>query len=163
MKNFRNLFFKNNNLDNSNIPSHISDQYEELGKLVKEARVKNNLSVQKLSEISKIPESSINAIENNIKHLRPKYPFIRSILLKLEVHLSLKKNSLIDLSGKENYIFKNDKTNYIIRKFDFLNSWHGSLIYFLVLILMLFIINSYFISNSGTDEFLIIEEQVKKE
>ena len=163
MKNFRNLFLKNNNLDNSNIPSHIGDQYEELGKLVKEARVKNNLSVQKLSEISKIPESSINAIENNIKHLRPKYPFLRSILLKLEEHLSLKKNSLIDLSGKENYIFKNDKTNYIIRKFDFLNSWHGSLIYFLVLILMLFIINSYFISNSGTDEFLIIEEQVKKE
>ena len=36
------------------------DQYGEIGKLVKEARIQNNLSIQELSNISKIPESSIN-------------------------------------------------------------------------------------------------------
>jgi ribosome-binding protein aMBF1 (putative translation factor) len=45
------------------------DQYVELGKLVKEARIQNNLSVKELSNISKIPESSINSIENNIEDL----------------------------------------------------------------------------------------------
>ena len=46
------------------------DQYGEIGKLVKEARIQNNLSIEELSNISKIPESSINSIENNIEDLR---------------------------------------------------------------------------------------------
>ena len=58
------------------------NQYVELGKLVKEARTQNNLSVSELSNISKIPESSITSIENNIEDLRPRDPFLRSILLK---------------------------------------------------------------------------------
>ena len=40
------------------------DVYNEIGKLVKEARIKKNLSIKELSQISKIPESSINSIEN---------------------------------------------------------------------------------------------------
>ena len=42
------------------------DVYNEIGKLVKEARIKKNLSIKELSVISKIPESSINSIEKNI-------------------------------------------------------------------------------------------------
>ena len=60
------------------------DPYLEIGKLVKEARIQNGFSIKELSDISKIPESSINSIENNIKNLRPRDPFIRSILFKLE-------------------------------------------------------------------------------
>ena len=70
--------------------SNEYDQYGELGKLVKEARIQNKLSVKELSNISKIPESSINSIENNIKDLRPKDPFLRSILFKLEKCLALR-------------------------------------------------------------------------
>ena len=73
------------------------NQYVELGKIVKEARTQNNLSVKELSNISKIPESSINSIENNIEDLRPRDPFLRSILLKLEKCLSLKNNKLLGL------------------------------------------------------------------
>ena len=43
------------------------DQYGEIASLVKEARIKQNLSIEYLSKISKIPEQTINSIENNTK------------------------------------------------------------------------------------------------
>ena len=135
------------------------DRYDEIGKLVKKARIQNNLSIKELSDISKIPESSINSIEKNIKDLRPKYPFIRSILFKLEKCLSLKDNSLVGLTIKETNTFKRSKNKYIIKKFDFINSWKGNIVYFLFLILVLFIMNRYFISNINIIEFQIIEEK----
>ena len=137
------------------------DQYDEIGKLVKQARIQNNLSVKELSNISKIPESSIISIENNIKDLRPRDPYLRSILFKLEKCLTLKNNSLVGLVIKETNTLEKNKKNYIIRKFDFLNSWQGSLFYFLFLILILFFINRHFISKINIIEIQIIEEKGK--
>ena len=137
------------------------DQYGEIAKLVKEARIQNNLSIKELSNISKIPESSINSIENNIKEFRPRDPFLRSILFKLEKCLSLKNNTLVGLRIKETYTFEKNKKKYILRKFDFLNSWQGSFFYFLFLILILFFLNRYFISNINIIEIQIIEEKGK--
>ena len=137
------------------------DQYVELGKLVKEARTQNNLSVKELSNISKIPESSINSIENNIEDLRPKDPFLRSILLKLEKCLFLKNNTLLGLEIRETNTFEKNKKKIILRKLDFLNSWQGSFFYFLFLILILFFLNRYFISNINIIEIQIIEEKGK--
>ena len=137
------------------------DRFGEIGKLVKEARIKTNLSIKELSEISKIPESSINSIENNIQELIPRDPFIRSILFKLEKCLSLKNNTLVGLTIKKTNSFEKSKKNYLIRKFDFLDSWQGSVIYFFFLILILFILNRYFISNFSIIEVQIIEEKVK--
>ena len=137
------------------------DRYGEIGKLVKEARIQNNLSIEELSNISKIPESSINSIENNIKEFRPRDPFLRSILLKLEKCLSLKNNSLVGLEIKERNSLKKDKKKFILRKFDFLDSWKGSIFYFLFLILILFFLNRYFISNINIIEIQIIEEKGK--
>ncbi len=137
------------------------DQYDEIGKLVKEARIQNNLSIEELSNISKIPESSINSIENNIKEFRPRDPFLRSILFKLEKCLSLKNNTLVGLRIKETNTFEKNKKKYILRKFDFLNSWQGSFFYFLFLILILFFLNRYFISNINIIEIQIIEEKGK--
>ena len=135
------------------------DRYCEIGKLVKEARIQNNLSIKELSNISKIPESSINSIENNINDLRPRDPFIRSILFKLEKCLSLKKNTLVSLAIKESNTFEKSKKHYIIRKFDFLNSWQGIIFYFLFLIMTLFILNRYFISNINIIEIQVIKEK----
>ncbi len=141
--------------------SKKSDQYFEIGKLVKEARIKNNLSVKELSNISKIPVSSINSIENNIKDLRPKDPFLRSILFKLEKCLSLRNNTLVGLKIKEINNFEKNKKKYILRKFDFLDSWKGSIFYFLFLILILFCLNRYFTANLNIIEIQIIEEKGK--
>ena len=155
-----NFLKKRNQIVDEQKHSKIYDRYDEIGKLVKEARIQNNLSIKELSEISKIPESSINSIEKNIKDLRPKYPFIRSILFKLEKCLSLKDNSLVGLTIKETNTFKRSKNKYIIKKFDFINSWKGNIVYFLFLILVLFVLNRYFISNIKIIEFQIIEKKV---
>ena len=153
---------KDEKIVNKEISNFESDKFGEIGKLVKESRIKKNLSIEELSEVSKIPESTIKSIENNIKEVRPKYPFIRSILLKLEECLSLRKNELAGLATKETNTFNKGKKNYIIRKFDFINTWKGSIIYFLFLILSLFIINRYFISNIRVIEIQIIEEKSEK-
>ena len=90
---FKNLFLikKQQHIQNKCLNYEAVDQYKEIAKLVKEARIQQNLSIEELSHISKIPEQTINSIENNNKNIRPKYPFIRSILIKLEDCLSLKK------------------------------------------------------------------------
>ena len=77
--------------------------------------------IKDLSKNSKIPESTINSIEQNIEHLRPEYPFIRSILLKLEECLYLKKNTLLALSNKKMNSFQKVNKNFVIRKF-FINN-----------------------------------------
>ena len=156
-----NIYFskKNNKVVNDKKTIIKGDPFEEIGKLVKEARIQNNLSIKTLSKISKIPESSLSSIENNIKEVRPKDPFIRSILLKLENCLSMKNNTLLDLAIKDTSTLEKSKNNYIIRKFDFLNSWQGSMFYFLFLILTLFILNRYFNSNINIIEIQIIEEK----
>ena len=163
MKIFNSVFQKKNiKIENNEKYNLKFDQYFEIGKLLKEARIKNNLSIKELSDVSKIPESTINAIENNIKDLRPNHPFIRSILVKLEKCLSLKKNTLLGLANIEKNNIKKIKKNYIIRKFDFINSWQGSIFYFLFLILTIFILNRYFISNIEIIEIQIIEEKTNK-
>ena len=137
------------------------DPYGEIGKLVKEARIQNGLSIKELSDISKIPESSINSIENNVKELRPREPFLRSILFKLEKCLYLKDNTLVKLIIKETNTFDKSNNKLEIKKFDFQNSWRVSIFYFLTLILSLFILNRYFTSNINIIEIQIIEEKVK--
>ena len=88
----KNLFLsKKKSEKNKDSSQGLVDKYIEIAELVKEARIQQNLTVKELSYISKIPERVINSIENNNKNIMPKYPFIRSILIKLEKCLGLKK------------------------------------------------------------------------
>ena len=118
----------------------LVDQYIEIAKLVKEARIQKNLTIEELSYISKIPERIINSIENNNKNTRPEYPFLRSILIKLEECLVLKKNTLLKLAINERKILKKDGKDFLFRKFDLINTWQGSLLYFFILVLTIFIL-----------------------
>ena len=96
----KNLFIFNKKSQNNKEFSYVLvDQYEEIAKLVKEARIQQNLTTKELSYISKIPERIIDSIENNNKSTRPEYPLIRSILIKLEECLVLKKKYTIKLSS----------------------------------------------------------------
>ena len=140
-KKFEKLKLKKNNDD-------ALDPYINIGNIIKESRVKKNLSIQDLSSLSKIPISTIFGIENNVKELIPKYPFIRSILLKLEECLSLEKLKLIKLIQKE-YIPTNKrlKRNFTFTKIDIFNSWQGSFIYLFIIIISIFVLNSYYLNN----------------
>ena len=154
------FLFNKNPQNNRDISNKVVDHYEEIAKIVKEARVQQNLSIKELSKISKIPEKTINSIENNIKNIRPKYPFIRSILIKLEECLGLKKNTLIKLAIREIETFKKEKKDFLVREFDLINTWHGSLLYFFILVLTIFVLKRYFILNVNLIEIQNIENKI---
>ena len=137
----------------------IVDPYINIGNIVKENRVKKNLSIEDLSLLSKIPISTISGIENNVKELIPRYPFTKSILLKLEECLSLEKFKLIKLIPKD-YIPSNKrmKRNFTFSKIDLFNSWQGGFTYLLIIIISLFVLNSYYLNNRVI-EFKYIEKK----
>ena len=137
----KNLLLFNKKVDiKEELNCGVFDQYGEIAKLVKEARIQKNLTIQDLSRISKIPEQTITSIENKNQKYIPKYPFIRSILIKLEECLVLKKNTLLNLAVQERKIFKKEGKEFMFRKFDLINTWQGSLLYFFILVLTIFIL-----------------------
>ena len=157
----KNLFLLNNKSEkNKDFIPGLVDQYIEIAKLVKEARIQQNLSIKELSYISKIPERIINSIENNNENIRPEYPFLRSILIKLEECLVLKKNTLLKLAVKDRKILKKEGKDFLFKKFDLINTWQGSLLYFFILVLTIFILKRYFILNVNVIEIQNIENQV---
>ena len=154
------LFLFNKKLDNNKVANHeVIDNYYEIAKLVKESRIEKKLTIKELSYISKIPEQTINSIENNNKNIMPKYPFLRSILMKLEECLVLKKNTLVKLAVREKKFFKKEKKDYLVSKFDIINTWQGSLLYFFILLLTIFILKRYFILNVNIIEIQNIENR----
>ena len=160
MNNLKNLFLvKKKSEKNKDFSSGLVDQYIEIAKLVKEARTQQNLTIKELSYISKIPERIINSIENNNKNIRPEYPFIRSILIKLEECLVLKENTLLKLEIKERKIIKKEGGDFVFRKLDLINTSQGSLLYFFILVLTIFILKRYFILNVNVIEIQNIENQ----
>ncbi len=161
MNNLKNLFlFNKKSKKNREFSSGFVDQYIEIANLVKEARIQQNLTIKELSYISKIPERIIDSIENNNKKIRPEYPFIRSILIKLEKCLVLKKNSLLKLATRERKILNKGENDFLLRKFDLINTWQGSLLYFFILVFTIFILKRYFILNVNVIEIQNIENQI---
>tara|TARA_Y100000589_G_scaffold116237_1_gene110193 strand:+ start:437 stop:916 length:480 start_codon:yes stop_codon:yes gene_type:complete len=135
-----------------------ADPYINIGNIIKEGRVKKNLSIEDLSILTKIPVSTLLGIENNVKELIPSYPFARSILLKLEECLSLEKLKLIKLIQKEHIpTKKRKKRNFIFSKIDLFNSWHGNLFYLFLIVISLYMFNSYYLNNRVI-EFKYIEK-----
>ena len=158
---FKNLFlFKKEVVINNEVNNKLVDQFGEIARLVKEARIQKNITIKELSVISKIPEQTIISIETNNKKTRPKYPFIRSILIKLEECLGLKKNTLEKLVIREGETSKREKNDYVIKKFDLINTWQGSLMYFLILLLTVFVLKRYFILNINVIEIQNIENKI---
>ena len=156
-------FLFNKKIENNEILNYeLVDNYKKIAKLVKEARIQQNLTIQELSLISKIPIQTINAIENNNKNSRPDYPFIRSILLKLEECLVLKKNTLVKLAIQDRKTLQREKKTLLVNKFDLIDTWHGSLLYFFILVLSIFILRRSFVLNVDLIEVNIEEKIINK-
>ena len=157
----KNLFLFNKKTEkNKDLNNEVVDYYSQIAKLVSEARIQQNLTIQELSRISKINEQTISSIEKNNKKIRPKYPFIRSILIKLEECLLFEKNTLVNLAVRERENFKREKKDFLVSKFDLLNTWQGSLLYFFILILSIFILKRYFILNINVIEIQNFENKI---
>ena len=157
----RKLFSSNKKIEsNKDLGDELVDQYREIAHLVKEARIQQKLSIKELSFISKIPEQIINSIENNSENNRPEYPFIRSILIKLEECLVLKKDTLVEKATIEKETFKKEKKDVLFRKIDLINTWQGSILYFFLLVFTIFILKRYFILNVNVIEIQNIENKI---
>ena len=157
----KNIFlFKKQSVIDNKVNHRLVYRYEEIAKVVKDARIQKKITIQELSRISRIPEQTIISIENNNKNIRPNYPFIRSILIKLEECLGLKKNTLEKLAIREGETSKKENNDVIVNKFDLLNTWQGSLLYFFILILTLFILKRYFILNVNFIEIQNIQNKI---
>ena len=154
------FLFNKESEKNKEISTGFVDQYIEIAKLVREARIQQNLTIKELSYISKISERIINSIENNNKNVRPEYPFIRSILIKLEECLVLKKNTLLKLAVRERKILNKEGKDFLFKKFDLINTWQGSLLYFFILVFTIFILKRYFILNVNVIEIQNVENQI---
>ena len=85
---------------------------------------------------------------------------IRSILIKLEECLELKKNTLEKLAIREVETSKKEKNDFIFNKFDLINTWQGSLLYFFILVLTIFLLKRYFVFNVNVIEIQNIENQI---
>ena len=136
----------------------VADPYINIGNIIKESRVKKNLSIEDLSTLSKIPTSTILGLENNVKESIPQYPFTKSILLKLEEYLCLEKFKLVKLIQVDNLpTNKRTKRNFTFNKIDLFNSWQGGVIYLFLIVFSIFVLNSYFLNNRVI-EFKYIEK-----
>ena len=74
--------------------------------------------------------------------------------------LSIKKNTLLKLAVSERKILKKEGKDFLFRKFDLINTWQGSLLYFFILVLTLFILKRYFILNVNVIEIQNIENKI---
>ena len=74
--------------------------------------------------------------------------------------LSIKKNTLLKLAVKERKILKKEGKFFLFKKFDLINTWQGSLLYFFILVLTIFILKRYFILNVNVIEIQNIENQI---
>ena len=137
----------------------VADPYINIGNIIKESRVKKNLSIEDLSTLSKIPTSTILGLENNVKESIPQYPFTKSILLKLEEYLCLEKFKLVKLIQADDLpTNKRTKRNFTFNKIDLFNSWQGGVIYLFLIVFSIFVLNSYFLNNRVI-EFKYIEKK----
>ena len=154
------LLFSKKNENKKIFNQNETDQYRKIATLVKEARIQRELTIHELSILSKIPEQVIISIEKNDKKIRPKYPFIRSILIKLEECLVLKKNTLIKLATRESESFEKGKKDFLVTKFDLINTWQGTILYVFILVLTIFILKRYFVLNINIIEIQNIENKI---
>ena len=74
--------------------------------------------------------------------------------------LIIKKNKLLKLAVKERKILKKEGKDFMLRKFDLINTWQWSILYFFILVLTIFVLKRYFILNVNVIEIQNIENQI---
>ena len=126
-------------------------------------RKKLGISLEELSNKTKISRNVLIAIENGWKKYLPEATYLISMIKRLELELNLDRGSLSGLKAQKITInnLSGFKLNFI--NIDFLNNWIGSLLYLLIMFLSILALNSqqrYLLKiNSISTEPLIINER----
>ena len=125
-------------------------------------RNKLGISLEELSTKTKISRNVLIAIENGWKKYLPEKTYLISMLKILEIELNLEKGSLNGLLV-QTINYKNlSKFKFKFINIDFLNSWFGSLLYFIIMLLSILALNiqlKYLLKiNSLTTEPVLINK-----
>ena len=140
-----NFPFKRSSSDLSDVldKSSSDNDFSEAINLFKTQRKKVGISLEQLSNETKISRNVIIAIENGWKKYLPESTYLISMVKILEIKLNLERGSLNGLlarkGGLENNI-SSFKFNFI--NIDFLNNWIGSLLYIIFMLLSILALNS---------------------
>ena len=145
----------------------VSDnKFSEAIELFKDQRKKAGISLEQLSKETKISRNVLIAIENGWEKYLPETTYLNSMIKSLEIKLNLEKGSLKSLSVRKSNV--NDvssfKLNFI--NIDFLNSWVGSFLYVVCMLLSILALNSqqkYLIKINSISTEPIITEKISIE
>ena len=159
-----NFTFKKPLSDSSSLKDKPEPDFEflEAISLFTSQREKLGISLKELSAKTKISRNVLIAIENGWKKYLPEKTYLISMLKKLEIELNLEKGSLNGLLVQT--INKNNLSKFKFKfiNIDFLNSWFGSLLYFIIMLLSVLALNSqqkYLLKiNSLTTEPVLINQ-----
>ena len=159
-----NFTFKKPLSDSSSLKDKPETDYEflEAISLFTSQREKLGISLKDLSAKTKISRNVLIAIENGWKKYLPEKTYLISMLKILEIELNLEKGSLNGLLVQT--INKNNLSKFKFKfiNIDFLNSWFGSLLYFIIMLLSVLALNSqqkYLLKiNSLTTEPVLINK-----
>ena len=121
----------------------LSDnEFSEAINLFKTQRLKIGISLETLSKETKISRNVLIAIENGWKKYLPEKTYLISMIKSLELKLNLEKGSLNGLSIQKDSINNVSRFKFNFINIDFLNSWIGSLLYFIIMLLSILALNS---------------------
>tara|TARA_B100000945_G_scaffold287458_1_gene259089 strand:- start:145 stop:648 length:504 start_codon:yes stop_codon:yes gene_type:complete len=145
--------------------SNENDFFEAIH-LFKTQRKKAGISLEQLSEETKISRNVLLAIENGWKKYLPERTYLISMIKILEIKLNLEKGSLKAISAEKISINTISRFKFNFINIDFLNSWIGSILYFIFMILSILALNiqlKYLIKiNSVSTEPINIEKNIMK-
>ena len=158
--------FKKTSSDLSNLKCKQDPDYEFLKaiNLFTSQRKKLGISLEELSNKTKISRNVLIAIENGWGKYLPEKTYLISMLKRLEIELNLETGSLNELVEQKIIIKNISHFKFKFINIDFLNSWIGSLFYFIFMISSILAINSqqkYLLKiKSVTTEPIQINENV---
>ena len=139
-----NLPFKKPLTDSSGLQDKPDNDHEFLKAidLFRSRRGKLGISLEELSNKTKISRNVLIGIENGWEKYLPEKTYLISMLKTLEIELDLESGNLNGLLSKINInnSLSEFKLNFI--NIDFLNSWLGSLLYFIFMLLSILALNS---------------------
>ena len=159
-----NFLFKKSSSDSSDEPDQIGsdNNFSEAINLFKTQRKKAGISLEQLSKETKISRNVLIAIENGWKKYLPEKTYLISMIKSLEINLNLERGSLNGLLTQKDSIDSVSRFKFNFINIDFLNSWIGSLIYIVLMLLSILALNSqqrYLMKiNSFSTEPIITEK-----
>ena len=119
------------------------DSNHEFSKAIKlflSQREQLGISIEELSNKTRISKNVLIAIESGKEEYLPEKTYLISMLKRLEIELKLEVGSLDAILGQKDIINNLSKFKFI--NIDLLNSWIGSLLYFIFMLLSILALNS---------------------